>query len=433
MTNAAVQSNYRATFGEEFTVPMEACYIGPDAAKNLAAFAKDRCGKRVVVISDANTRAAAGEDLYDALGAVGKAIVEKNYPAQPLDATDTEGDRVAALDSETDAFVAIGSGTLCDLAKHAGTKLGKPVLLYPTAASMNGYTSGIVALKVNGLKRTIPCDVATGVFADPRIVATAPKRMTAAGVADFLSKASASSDWQAASYLRGEWYSDQARVFVGEVQGRLLDCVDDVGSGDDEAIGLTLEALILSGFSMVVAGSSSPASGGEHLISHYIDMKSSLYGSEHDLHGTQVGVATVYCLELWERVLGIDPSTFDINAAIDGLPSPAEIDQHIESDWGPIADEVREQWKQKARDTATLKKDLTKFRDGIDELRENIAADRLPSKTVRDAILRSGGLVTAEELHAPTDVYHDGQKRARYIRSRYTILDLAAETGIAPC
>ena len=32
-----------------------------------------------------------------------------------------------------DDIVAIGSGTLCDLAKYAGDKLGKPVLLYGSA------------------------------------------------------------------------------------------------------------------------------------------------------------------------------------------------------------------------------------------------------------------------------------------------------------
>lgn len=426
-------SEYRASFGETFQAPVAACYVGDEAAQRLAAFAKEHCSNRMTVIADTNTRGAAGDSVYKAIGDTGLAITECTYPGDPLDATDTEGDRVAEKDLEADGFVAIGSGTLCDLAKHAGTKLNKPVFLYPTAASMNGYTSSIVALKVNGLKRTIPCQTAAGVFADPRVVATAPQRMTAAGVADFLSKASASSDWQAANFLRDEWFSDKARSFTGTVQDLLLDQAEAVGKGDDKAIGIVLEALLLSGFSMVVAGSSSPASGGEHLISHFIDMKHSLYGTPHDLHGTQVGVATVYCLELWEKVLDIDPSTFDIDAAINALPSEEAIAASIEEDWGPIANEVHDQWRKKSRSADAMRAEVSKFLQGIDELRERIAVDRLPSKAVRDAIIAAGGPVTPEELTVPAEVYYDGQRRARYIRDRFTILDLAAETGIAPC
>lgn len=266
-TPATASSTYESSFGATFTVPMEACYVGDDAASKLAAFAKERCGRACLVVSDKNTRQAGGDTLLPALHDAGKSIDEKIFGADPFEATDVLGDEVAEAGMDVDCFVAIGSGTLCDLAKHAGTKLNRPVLLFPTAASMNGYTSAITALKVRGLKRTIPCAPATGVFADPRVVATAPPRMTAAGVADFLSKASASSDWRAAHYLRDEWYDESARQFVMGTQEVLLEATPRIGQGDPDAIGLALEALLLSGFAMVIAGSSSPASGGEH--SHF--------------------------------------------------------------------------------------------------------------------------------------------------------------------
>ena len=48
-------------------------------------------------------------------------------------------------------------------------------------------------------------------------------------------------------------------------------------------------ALVMSGVAMEVAGSSRPASGSEHLISHAYD---SHRGATPSLHGLQVGVAT---------------------------------------------------------------------------------------------------------------------------------------------
>ena len=159
---------------------------------------------------------------------------------------------------------------------------------------------------MRGLKRTVPCRPAIGIFADPHVVATAPQRMLAAGVGDFLSKCSASADWRVAHLLRGEPYDQNALRFYEGIMDGVLDAADRVGRAEPDAVALVLEALLLSGLSMLVAGSSAPASGGEHLISHYLDMKHALYGAENDLHGTQTGVATVYCLRLWEHVLALD-------------------------------------------------------------------------------------------------------------------------------
>lgn len=413
--------------GETHALPIEACYTGADAAARLAGFARERLGRAAFVVSDANTRAAGADRLLPALAGAGKRVGEKVYGAEPLDATDALGEDVAAAAQDADFIVGLGAGTVCDLAKYAGDRLGKPVLLYPTAASMNGYTSAIVALKVRGLKRTLPCAPALGVFADPEVAATAPQRMTAAGVADFLSKASSSTDWRAAHYLRGGYYCERPREFFEGVQDRLLRAAPRVASGSVDAVADVMEALLLSGLSMVVAGSSAPASGGEHLISHYLDMKSALYGFPHDLHGAQVGVATVHCLGLWERLLALDPAAISPDLLADAQPEPDALRRAIDDEWGPVAAEVWEQWRQKRPSREELCAELERFRDGLPELRRLLAQDLLPSRTVADAIRAAGGPVTPEELTAPADEYRNALRSARYIRNRFTVLDLAAE------
>jgi glycerol-1-phosphate dehydrogenase [NAD(P)+] len=296
---------------------------------------------------------------------------------------------------------------------------------------MNGYTSGIVALKVRGLKRTQPCMPALGVFADPRVVATAPQRMTAAGVGDFLSKASSSTDWRAAHLIRGDYFCERPREFFEGVQERLLAAAPAVGRGEPEAIAVVLDALLLSGFSMVVAGSSAPASGGEHLISHYLDMKHALYGTPNDLHGTQVGVATVHCLQLWERALAVEPAGLDIEALAAAQPPEEVIDARIVEDWGPtVGQEVREQWAEKRLDPDGLRGQLRRFCDLLPQLREDLEQDLLPSATVAEAIRASGGPAEPDGLEAPVEEYRRALESARYIRNRFTVLDLAAELGI---
>ncbi|MBX7254823.1 MAG: iron-containing alcohol dehydrogenase [Candidatus Hydrogenedentes bacterium] len=410
---------------------IEICHIGSDAAKQLADFAKAKCGVKAFVVSDENTRKAVGDAPYSELRAAGKSLSEKVFGGERLDASDHLGDEVAEEGRDADFFVGIGSGSVCDLAKHAGTKLNRPVLLYGTAASMNGYTSGITAMKVRGLKRTIPCQPALGVFADPAVVAAAPARMTAAGVADFLSKCSAGADWRTAHFLRNEYYDESALRFYEGIVEEMLESAEAVGRGDANAAALVMEALLLSGLAMLVAGSSSPASGGEHLISHFVDMKQALYGTPNDLHGVQVGVATVHCLRLWEKVLAVDASAMDIDALVDSQPTEAQIRTWAIEDWGEsVAAEVLKQWGQKALDPAGIRAELEKFRDGLPELRKAVGQDLLPAETVASAIRLSGGPTEPEGMTAPLDEYRKALKRARYIRNRFTVLDLSAELGL---
>ncbi|MBI1319301.1 MAG: iron-containing alcohol dehydrogenase [Candidatus Hydrogenedens sp.] len=414
-------------------VPIGCCCVGEDAAVQLADMAAARCGKKAFVLSDRNTRAAAGEAPYEALGRAGKKVTEHVYPADPIDASDKLAADVAVKGMDADFFVAVGSGSICDLAKSAGSSLGKPVLLYGTAASMNGYTSSIVALKVRGLKRTLPCAPALGVFADPRVLATAPQRMTAAGVADFLSKCSSTTDWHAAHHLRGGDYSDRPRRIVDGIQQRIFDQAKNIGRGTPEGAALVMEALLLSGFGMVLAGSSAPASGGEHLISHYVDMKHALYGTPNDLHGTQVGIGTLYALELWEKLLAMDADAIDPASLADRHLSQDAIHKNVLKDWGKkVGKEVWEQWSEKALDRMGLVQEIALFKEKLPMLREALADDLRPAAAVAQCIADSGGPIRAEDTLADPLEFERAKRGARYIRNRFTVLDLAAEAGIAP-
>jgi len=413
-------------------LPVEACYVGPDAAERLGAFAQSGCGKDCLVVSDANTHHVDGGAVLRALRDAGKVLHEHSYPGGPLEATQERADEVAEAGQDCDFSVAVGAGTISDLCKSAGTAQDKPVLLYPTAASMNGYTSGITALKVRGIKRTLPCNTATGIFTNPEVVATAPQRMVAAGVADFLSKCSSSADWRASGILRGVDYSDTPRRIVLGIQEELFEQGPAIGQAEPKAVGLVLEALLLSGFGMIVAGSSSPASGGEHLISHYIDMKDALYGTGHDLHGVQVGLGTLHTLRLWEQVLAIAPETLDLDALVAAQPDNGTIHEWVMEDWGEdVGEEVWKQWTEKALDANGVRAELERFQAVLPDMRESLHLELQPSPVVEKCIADSGGPVQPQDMHAPVEEYEKALKRARFIRNRFTVLDLAAELGLA--
>ena len=427
MNQEALDAALDRVLGADGRRKIEICRVGEGAAEDLAAFARELGCRSALALFDANTWAVGGDGVCSALSAAGIGISRKDLGAKPIEASASLGEEVAAACEGVDACVAIGSGTICDLAKFAGDALGKPALLYATAPSMNGYTSGIVAIRLRGLKRTLPCVPAKGVFAEPAVVASAPQPMLAAGVGDYLSKCSASADWRAAHFLRGEPYDEEALRFYEGTLDRVLASVEGVGRGEAMAVAEVFEALLLSGLSMLAAGTSSPASGGEHLISHFLDMKAAIRGTPHDLHGAQVGVATIHCLGLWEQILAVDPHDVDLDALVRDRAPDGQIEESILTDWGSHAEEVLGQWREKAVGPDALQVELRRFRDENERFREEVEKDLLPADEVRAAVRAAGGPVEPGELHISQEEYAGALTRARFIRNRFTVLDLSSE------
>ena len=94
------------------------------------------------------------------------------------------------------------SGTVNDLTRAVAHRRERPYFVLATAASMNGYTSAIVALLENGLKTTRAATPPVAVFADPLVLAKAPAELTLAGLGDLISKPYCGCDWKIASLVR---------------------------------------------------------------------------------------------------------------------------------------------------------------------------------------------------------------------------------------
>jgi glycerol-1-phosphate dehydrogenase [NAD(P)+] len=186
------------------------------------------------------------------------------------------------------AIVAVGGGVAVDVGKYAGFLTRLPVVAVPTAISNDGFASPGVSLTVDGRRVSCPATIPFGVVIDTTIIKGSPARFTFSGIGDLVSKYSAIADWKLAYHATGEPLNDfSAMISLQSVQN-LVNHPDR--SLDDLAfLQLVCGALVMSGVAMEVAGSSRPASGSEHLISHAYD----LTAPEPSLHGLQVGVATL--------------------------------------------------------------------------------------------------------------------------------------------
>ena len=193
------------------------------------------------------------------------------------------------------ALVAIGGGMVIDYAKYIGFVSHLPVLSVPTSISNDGFASPMASLYVDGKRRSLKAAMPLGVIIDTDVVRSAPKHFLLSGLGDLLSKYTAARDWKDSFRATGEYVNDFA-VTLGlsaadAVVHHPRPCLDDA-----DFVRTLAQSLMISGVTMEIAGSSRPASGGEHLISHAYER----VASRPSLHGIQVALGTLCTLCLQE-------------------------------------------------------------------------------------------------------------------------------------
>ncbi len=277
------------TCGRVHTVDVEHIMIGHDALKHLPHLLKDGIldiYERPAVVCDTNTRTAASAAIGNFLAQT--PVIELNPEALHAD------ERAVALIAEqlpenTDVIIALGSGTIHDLSRYTAHERHIPFVACPTAASVDGYVSTVAAMTWHGMKKTFSAVPPIAVVADTSIIAQAPHRLTASGMADLLGKYTCILDWRIAHEVTGEYICERVCSMALEAVDTVVSSIDGLNQGDEEAFVHLCYALLLSGLAMQMIGNSRPASCAEHHMSHLWEM--SVINNEIDaLHGEKVGV-----------------------------------------------------------------------------------------------------------------------------------------------
>lgn len=207
----------------------------------------------------------------------------------------------ADLPGRASAVVGIGGGKALDVAKYVAFLARRPYYAAPTSLSNDGFCSPQSSLTIRGKRRSLAAALPFGVIVDTAVCRAAPRLLTLSGVGDLVSKFTAVRDWKLAFHRTGEAVND----FAALLSDGSIHAYSNHAKFDLEGIRLLATALMLNGMAMEMCGSSRPASGSEHLISHALDALS----ARPRLHGLQVGVAT-YIMSLLqdshsERIAGL--------------------------------------------------------------------------------------------------------------------------------
>ena len=277
---------------------IEICYKQKDG---FAPFVSAVAGKRVVVLYDVNT-APYASPMCELLAGAGCTVTDVYYPDAELLPTEDKCSVAQAAANEADYVLAVGSGTLNDMAKSVSTHAGIPCGVLATAASMDGYCSAGAALMRDGFKVTDTVHTPSHVLIDPEVIRTAPRIMTAAGFGDIVGKYTCLADWQLSNLINGEPIHNEAFAMMKEARGNCMQAYRGLQNNDAEAVEKLMDALITAGLSMALCGNSRPASGSEHHQSHYLEMDFARRGESIPMHGIKVGIGTLVSLWLYEYI-----------------------------------------------------------------------------------------------------------------------------------
>jgi len=405
--------------GGLLAVPIQAVAIELSLAGMEADLvASLQLGKRIAVVSDAATREVLGKRVERALASV--AVVDSIVlPGQP------HADAATAVDlrhacAHADALVAVGSGTINDLCKYAAAQDDKRYAVFATAPSMNGYTSQNAAITVHGHKKSLPAGAPAGVFMDLAVLSAAPARLIRAGLGDSLCRSTAQADWLLSHHLFGTPFRTAPFALLAEDEVALLENPEALLRGDPESMRALARTLIFSGIGMTICAGSYPASQGEHLISHYVDMFAPAQRSAY-FHGEQVAVATLTMARIQEDVLAAGPPRLK-SAPI----TEAELQRRFGAEIGGSCWREFQAKRMAAEDESLLERRLA---DRWNAVRSSVSEGMVSAGRLGATLRRAGCPTTPEEIGLTHGFYAGAVRNARFLRDRYTFLDLAAASG----
>jgi glycerol-1-phosphate dehydrogenase [NAD(P)+] len=384
-------------------------------------------GERILLVADRNTWGAAGEQLSEALAAshsIDCCLLKDDSSGHIHASVGLVEEILAAYPDEYDGLVAVGGGTVNDVTRAVAHRRDRPYFVLATAASMNGYTSAIVALLENGLKTTRAATPPVAVFADPLVLAAAPAELTLAGLGDLISKPFCGCDWKIASLVRGEYHCKAPDRLLSVPFAQALEVFPRLADGDLEAITELFRLLLVSGLSMAIIGTSSPASGAEHLLSHYWDMVRLRDGESLNLHGAQVGVGSMVIDELYREIFESD---FEDASFIQG-PGVEAARRDVEDRFGTLSPAVWPQWEAKL--AARTEMDLGRLREQESLIKGEIERTLAVGRKVRSVMTAAGAPTWVKQIGVSPSELEAAIRHGRKIRDRYTALDVAAELGI---
>ena len=319
-------------------------------------------------------------------------------------------------------FLAVGSGTINDLTRYTSAILGLPFATVGTAPSMDGYISGGSALIYNGTKITYETHAPQAVFFEPKTLANAPRDMIAAGVGDLLGKIGCLKDWKLSKLINDEYLCDFIHDTTAMAIDQVLDAKDGIVAQEDEAVATLLESLLMSGVCMDYTGNSRPASGCEHHMSHFWEMRYIMENRPAVFHGAKVGIGTVISLKAYDYVSNLNPDFAKIKNT--ERKSFAVWEEEVKKAFKSASNEIIELEKAKGKNNLNkINARLDVIENKWNEIKALANSVKKP-EVVIDFLQKLDAPIYPKDIGVDREMARQAITYAKEIRDRYTVLQL---------
>ncbi|HJC83093.1 MAG TPA: sn-glycerol-1-phosphate dehydrogenase [Candidatus Anaerostipes avicola] len=310
--NDMAKVEFECSCGRKHFLDIDKIVMGQGVISRLPEILSDYVKEKIYILYDQNTYRAAGrkvkEVLEDADFQVKCTVLDSGDQILIPDEK-AVGKMFMELEAGTGMIVAVGSGTLNDMAKYMSSRTKIPYTIVCTAPSMDGYASSGAPLMNGGRKISYTATLAYAIVGDTDVMKEAPMRMILAGYGDIIGKLTCLADWRLSHELTGEYYCETIVKLVQKAIQKVVDHRKGLEQRQEEAVRYLIEALTLTGVAMGLAGNSRPASGAEHMLSHYWEMKVIARGENPELHGIKVGIATPVIAEVFDEMQDLLPES----------------------------------------------------------------------------------------------------------------------------
>ena len=216
---------------------------------------------------------------------------------------------------------AVGGGLVADASKYIASKLNLPLVVLPTALSVDAFITAASGIRREGCVYYMETKVPETLILDLDTIAKAPASIRAAGITDVMSIATGAWDWKFA-HERGmnpagmefiPWVYDNAQSILSGV----LDCAEAAGRGDKDGLKTLYDCLAMEVQLCNQVGHSRPEEGSEHYFAYAVENEMG-----HGLpHGDLVGPGIMIMSKLQDQAAGpLEAALKACNIPLDRIP-----------------------------------------------------------------------------------------------------------------
>jgi len=425
-----IGKEYDCVCGKKHRTPLKEVLIDPGVIFRVPELVRKYGHKNVLVICDSNTYEAAGKKLISLLTEAGIENSLRLFTEELVPDETSLGSVVMSITRDCDLLIGVGTGCINDLSKFASFMCGREYFIVATAPSMDGFASVGAPLISDNLKTTFDAHSPEAIIGDTDILCRAPMDLINAGLGDILGKFTCLTDWKLSQIVNEEYYCPTIVRMVEHSIAEVMDNADGVKKRDPKAVSAIMKALVLTGIAMYYAGNSRPASGCEHHLSHFLEMRFLFAGRKPVFHGRKVAVGAVTCCYMYHRLID---RKIDFAAA---RKSGGSFDfeawkKEMEKDFDKAAPGViLLEEKVGKNDSAKCLKRIDTIEKHWDEI-TGMIRNELPQTERLISILKDlGAPYTPQGVGVERELYTMGIKAAKEVRDRYTLLQLLWDLGL---